>query len=76
MLALTGKSFWQEESYDHLVRNEREFHRIKNYIEENPVRAGLVKEAGDYKWSSARRATGGSPADPGVRPTLFDAGGW
>jgi len=24
-LALTGTPFWQEESYDHLVRNEREF---------------------------------------------------
>jgi len=28
MLALTGRRFWQEESYDHLVRHEREFERI------------------------------------------------
>jgi putative transposase len=69
MLALTGSSFWQEESYDHLVRHEREFEKIRNYIEENPVRAGLVREAREYRWSSAGWATRGSPADQGVRPT-------
>jgi len=69
MLALTGSSFWQEESYDHLVRHAREFEKIRNYIEGNPVRAGLVREASEYRWSSAGWATGGSPADQGVRPT-------
>jgi REP-associated tyrosine transposase len=68
MLALTGKRFWQEESYDHLVRNEREFEKIRNYIEWNPVRAGLVTEAKEYRWSSARWATRGSPADRGSAP--------
>jgi len=29
MLGLTGNSFWQEESYDHLVRHDREFERIR-----------------------------------------------
>ncbi len=69
MLALTGQPFWQEESYDHTVRNQREFERIRGYIEENPVRAGLVHHAHEYRWSSAGWATGGSPADQGVRPT-------
>ncbi len=68
MLALTGCPFWQEESYDHLVRNGREFERILFYIEHNPVRAGLVKEADQYRWSSARWATGGSPSGPGGPP--------
>ena len=45
ILAMTGSCFWQEESYDHLVRNEREFEKIRCYIEENPVRAGLVRES-------------------------------
>jgi len=70
MLALVGTPFWQQESYDHLVRHEREFAKIVSYIEENPVRAGLVREARDYRWSSAGWATRGSPADQGVRPTL------
>ena len=70
MLDLTGSSFWQEESYDHLVREAGEFEKIRSYIEGNPVRAGLVREASEYRWSSAGRATRGSPADLGVRPTL------
>ncbi|HEY1493659.1 MAG TPA: transposase [Candidatus Solibacter sp.] len=69
MMSQTGKPFWQEESYDHVVRNGREFERICNYIEENPVRAGLVRTACEYRWSSAAGATRGSPADEGVRPT-------
>jgi putative transposase len=60
MLALTGCRFWQEESYDHLVRNEREFERIRFYIEHNPVRACLVKEADRYPWSSASGRPGGA----------------
>jgi hypothetical protein len=69
VLGLTGIPFWQDESYDHVVRNEREFERIRNYIEGNPVRAGLVKDAGAYRWSSAGWASGGAPADQGVCPT-------
>ena len=53
ILTLTGTPFWQEESYDHLVRSEPEFEKIRNYIEANPVRAGLVGQASDYPWSSA-----------------------
>jgi REP element-mobilizing transposase RayT len=68
MLALTGSPFWQEESYDHLVRRQSEFEHIRNYIEENPVRAGLVTEAGDYPWSSAAWATGGRPRTMGSAP--------
>jgi putative transposase len=68
LLSLTGSRFWQDESYDHLVRNSVEFGRIHSYIEQNPVRAGLVAHPGDYRWSSAG-ATRGSPADQGVCPT-------
>lgn len=37
-------AFWQHESYDHIVRNEKEFTRIVAYIANNPVKAGLVKD--------------------------------
>jgi len=70
MLGSTGRRFWQEESFDRLVRNEGEFASIRNYIESNPVRAGLVREAREYRWSSSGWATRGSPADQGVRPTV------
>ena len=53
ILGLTGQPFWQDESYDRLVRNEREFARIAKYIEMNPVRAGLVATPQRFPWSSA-----------------------
>ena len=54
MLGLTGQPFWQDESYDRLVRNDTEFERIADYIEMNPVKAGLVATPEEYPWSSAR----------------------
>jgi putative transposase len=53
ILGRTGKSFWQDESYDHWVRDTKEFSRIVRYIEANPVRAGLVNCAEEWPWSSA-----------------------
>jgi len=53
MLGSTGRSFWQAESWDRVVRDGREFGRIQNYIEQNPVRAGLVAQPSEYRWSSA-----------------------
>ena len=47
MLGRTGQPFWQAESYDHSVRDDRESDRIKAYIENNPVKAGLVANAED-----------------------------
>jgi len=32
---------WQDESYDHLIRNEQEFARAVHYILDNPRKAGL-----------------------------------
>ena len=53
LLGRTGQPFWQAESYDHSVRDDRESDRIQEYIENNPVKAGLVANAEDYPWSSA-----------------------
>jgi REP element-mobilizing transposase RayT len=53
LLGSHGQPFWQDESYDHLVRSATEFDRIRAYIEWNPVTAGLVVEAEAYGWSSA-----------------------
>jgi REP element-mobilizing transposase RayT len=68
LLGRTGQPFWQAESYDHWVRDDRESDRIRAYIENNPVRAGLVANAEDYPWSSAGRKaemTLGSAASTG-----------
>jgi putative transposase len=44
-------SFWHHESYDHIVRNEKELNNIVNYILQNPVKAGLINEWKNWKWS-------------------------
>ena len=62
LLSRTGTCFWQEESYDHLVRNTLELGRIENYIIQNPVQAGLVRSAEEYRWSSAWKGGGLKPA--------------
>ena len=46
-------TFWQEESFDHWVRNDNEFARVIAYIENNPVKAGLVDSPEKWQWSSA-----------------------
>ena len=53
LLQRRGK-FWQEESYDHVVRDEAELVRIREYILQNPVRAGLVSEWDEWEWTFAR----------------------
>jgi putative transposase len=55
ILRRTGENFWQDESFDHWVRNEGEFMQTKQYIEQNPVTAGLVERPEDWPWSSASR---------------------
>jgi putative transposase len=45
--------FWQSESYDRVVRDEEELTRICEYVEANPVKAGLVQNRADWPFSSA-----------------------
>jgi REP element-mobilizing transposase RayT len=49
-----GRVFWQDESYDHWVRDEDELLRIIAYIENNPVKAGRCERPESWPWSSAR----------------------
>ncbi|MCU0468704.1 MAG: transposase [Arcicella sp.] len=50
ILGLSG-AFWEEESYDRLVRNKDELKRILVYVLNNPVKAGLCDKMNDWKWS-------------------------
>jgi REP element-mobilizing transposase RayT len=61
LLGRTGKPFWQDESYDRLVRDATEYDRILYYIEMNPVSSGLAATPGEYPWSSAAEAAGLAP---------------
>lgn len=53
ILGVSGQPFWQEASYDRVVRDQTEFLRIARYIEMNPVKAGLVDWPEEFCWSSA-----------------------
>ena len=58
ILGRTGHRFWQEESWDHWVRDVHQLHRLVRYIEDNPVAARLVPMAELWCWSSAFVAGG------------------
>jgi len=49
------RAFWQKRYYDRNVRDQREFRIKLRYLHRNPVTRGLVKEAGDGRWSSFRQ---------------------
>ena len=55
ILGRTG-AFWQHENYDRFARNEKELERIIKYVLYNPVKANLVKEQTDWKWSYCKYA--------------------
>lgn len=51
-------AFWQPEYYDHLIRDEADYAHAVRYIEQNPVKAGLM----NWRWVS--RDTGFQPVEP------------
>jgi putative transposase len=59
---------WQEESFDRALRREEDLGAKIQYMVDNPVRAGLVSKAAEYRWiwieSTESRSTGGAPVPP------------
>jgi REP element-mobilizing transposase RayT len=43
--------FWQHESYDRVIRNNKELERTIRYTLNNPVKAGLIKHWQDWEFS-------------------------
>ncbi len=43
-------ALWQDETFDHVVRHQREFNEIAHYIWMNPVVAGLVAKPAEWPW--------------------------
>jgi len=52
LIDLKGKSFWQDEWFDHWSRSDEEDERIIVYIRNNPVKAGLVARYRDWPYGS------------------------
>jgi len=53
-LGRTGH-FWEREYFDTLIRDPAHLNRAIRYTENNPVKAGLVREPKEWSWSSAWR---------------------
>ena len=51
MLGRRGK-FWQDETFDHLIRSNEWLVKYWEYVKNNPVKKGLVEHAEDYPFSS------------------------
>ncbi|HEV2425529.1 MAG TPA: transposase [Terriglobia bacterium] len=58
--------FWQEEYFDRYIRNQKHYLIVIDYIESNPVTAGLSGRKEDWPFSSAgwgaRAGSAGIPA--------------
>ncbi len=56
---------WQPGYWDRFIRDEDHYAAAVEYVEHNPVKAGLVSHAEAWPWSSAAiRRAGGTPALP------------
>lgn len=61
---------WQNRFFSSIVEEEPYLWTVIRYIEQNPVRAELVKKAEDYQWSSARAHI------IGIRDDILSKEGW
>ncbi len=50
VLGKTG-GFWQTESYDRVIRSDKELENIINYVLNNPVKAKLVENSRDWVYN-------------------------
>jgi REP element-mobilizing transposase RayT len=53
ILGRTGP-FWHKDFFDRFIRDESHLARTIDYVENNPVKAGLVRTAGAWPWGSGR----------------------
>jgi putative transposase len=41
---------WGERFYSHIIENTRQYHEISSYIDENPLKAGLVNRIEEWAY--------------------------
>jgi putative transposase len=63
---------WQGRFRAFPIAEDEHLLRVLRYVERNPLRAGLVKRAGDWPWSSAVARVGQPLLDPGPVPRPTD----
>ena len=68
LLGRTGR-FWQHESYDHIVRNERALYKIEEYIDRNSETAGIeVAHASRLRDEGSRKPEARATTYVGIEP--------
>ena len=61
--------FWSADYFDRFIRDDKHLSAVATYIEDNPVKAGLIHVARDWPWSSTSRK---SQFNAGETPALHD----
>jgi putative transposase len=59
---------WQESFTNHRIQDSEDYQRHCEYVRLNPVRAGLVREAGAYPFSSAGSSVRLDEMPRGLKP--------
>jgi putative transposase len=62
---------WERGYVDHRIRDAGDYDHHVTYIHENPVKAGLVKSAEEFLYSSARCRFELDPCPQGLKPREF-----
>jgi putative transposase len=77
-----GGPLWQSRVYASVLDRQEFLWKAVRYVERNPVEAGIVRRAEDYRWSSAAYHCGLRETDPLVaddsplRGAIGDWSGW
>jgi len=64
---------WQQSFTNHRIRDAEDYERHWNYLRLNPVRARLVVEAAEYRYSSANPGFQMDEVPPGLNPGLRES---
>lgn len=65
---------WMMEYFDRFIRDNDHFQKVVNYIHNNPVKAGLVADPADWRWSSARSYLGSQVSVPAITTATAPTG--
>ena len=68
-------TLWQRRYWEHQIRDDVDYARHMDYLHYNPVKHGLVKQAGDWPYSSFNRyVNSGVYGENWAMPLLSDDG--
>ncbi len=64
---------WEKSFYDRRVRNLAEYAAFRVYIQQNPVKRGLVRTPKEYRYSSARSGVALDEVPQRLKPVTLSA---